>query len=228
MACTETKTEESREPQAPAQPTETQAAAPASFEIEIWKEEAPPCADPDGGAPLAAPALDGGAPVDVLPAVRGHVRGCYDELLARDPAAQGQLVEQIRLGPTGDVCAIRPTLRVGLSASMSACVEQRLKEARFEGVASPLYVPLTYAQRRRGGAFGPPSRIPNLHACGKSVSVPTEATFAYTADADGRVGDLKVDPWKGDQEALGCAANAVSAAPHAPLGQYVAKIRFHP
>jgi hypothetical protein len=219
--CAETHTE------AASAPVEETSAATASYDVEVWKDEAQPCpVDLDAGTPPQA--NDAGAPVDVLPAVRGHVRSCYDQLLEQDPTAQGQLVEQVWLAANGDVCAVRPTMRIGLTAGEAACVEKLLRGARFENVQSPLYVPLTYVQKRRGAAYGAPSRIPNLHACGRSITLPTEATFSYTTDAAGKVADLKVDPWKGDQTALECAANAVTAAPHAPNTSFVARIRFHP
>ncbi len=208
-------------------PAEETSAVTASYDVEVWKDEAPPCpVDPDAGAPDGG--ADAGPAVDVMPAVRGHVRSCYDQLLEQDPTAQGQLVEQVWLAANGDVCAVRPTMRIGLTSGQAACVEKLLRGARFENVQSPLYVPVTYVQKRRGAAYGAPSRIPNIHACGKSVTVVTEATFSYSSDGAGKVADLKVDPWKGDQAALECAANAVTAAPHASNTSFVARLRFHP
>jgi hypothetical protein len=230
VSCAETHSE--TEPAS--NPAEETASTTFAYDIEIWKDEHAGCpADPDAGAEPVASADAGadahaGAPVDVLPAVRQHVRSCYDDLLAQNPEAQGQLVEQLWFAPNGDVCAIRPTLRIGLAKTQTACVEKLLRPARFENVPSPLYVPLTYAQKRRGAAYGPPSRIAGIHGCGKTVATPTEATFSYTSDASGKVADLKVDPWKGDQAALECAANAVTNAPHPASMTFVANIKFHP
>jgi hypothetical protein len=236
LGCAETATDPNAPgPNAAATETtaETKTPSQMTYEIDIWKDEAAGCpVDPDAGPPPedsdAGAVAKPSAPVDVVPAVRAHVRSCYDDLLAANPEAQGQLVEQVWLAANGDVCAVRPTMRIGLPSSTSACVEKLLRGARFENVRSPLYVPLTYVQKNRGAAYGPPSRIPNLHTCGKTVTVPTEATFEYAADATGKVADLKVDPWKGDQTALECAANAVSATPHGANTTYVARLRFHP
>jgi hypothetical protein len=231
VGCAETATDPAAKVPAPETTTTNEPQQQVAFDIDIWKDESAGCpVDPDAGPPPEE--TDAAAPkaafVDVVPAVRAHVRACYDELLASSPEAQGQLVEQVWLAPNGDVCNVRPTMRIGLPPSASACVEKMLKGAKFENVRSPLYVPLTYVQKRRGAAWGAPSRIANLHTCGKSVSVPTEATFSYASDDQGKVTDLKVDPWKGDQGALECAANAVTAAPHAAGTSYIARLRFHP
>ena len=224
-SCAETAEKEAANP-----PVEEAVASTFNYDIEVWKDEHAGCpVDPDAGEPPPPP--DGGAagaPADVIPAVRQYARSCYDDLLAQNPEAQGQLVEQLWFAPNGDVCAIRPTLRIGLTSAHAACVQKLLKPARFENLPSPLYVPLTYAQKHRGAAYGPPARVAGIHGCIKTVKEATEATFSYTTDAAGKVADLKVDPWKGDQPALECAANAVTNAPHPASMSFVAKVKFHP
>lgn len=227
IACAETKQDGASAPVA---------AAPAevSWEAETWKD-APPAAcssDADGGAPAeeAAPS-DAGAPGSsepVVAAIRAHVRPCYDELLSKDPGAHGRIVLQVWTKGGGAVCGVRPSLRVGLPLSVASCVERMLKDAKFEGVPSPLTVPLTYTMKRPDGStYGHPSRV-ELGACAAKLGAPTDATITYATDATGQVGDLAVEPWHGDQAALECAADALKKSPHGASTQYVLRLRLHP
>jgi hypothetical protein len=237
VACAETKQD------GPTAPT-TAAPAEVRYDIETWKREGAPAAcgaDEDGGAPSASSTdEDAGVPADagpapssgssdaVVAAIRAHVRPCYDELLAQDPGAHGRLVEQVWLRRDGSVCGVRPTLRIGLSGAIATCFERMVRVARFEGVPSPLIVPLTYSMKRPDGAlYGHPARV-DLQGCGAKATVATEATLSYASDTTGEVGDLAVDPWKGDQGALECAANMIRKTPHGPSTQFVLRLLFHP
>lgn len=183
---------------------------------------------PDGDAGASATGAPAGSGESVVAAIRAHVRPCYDELLARAPGAHGRLAVQIWTRRDGSVCGVRPTLRLGLAPSLAACVERMVHDARFEGVPSPLAVPLTYAMKRPNGAiWGHPARI-DVEGCTSKLAAPTEATLSYASDANGHVGDLAVDPWKGDQPALECVANAVRTAPHGPSTQFVLRVRMRP
>lgn len=227
-SCAETKQDGATAPVAAA-------AAEVRWEIEAWKETAAPAAcaaDPDAGAPEADPDAGAGASAgsseSVISAIRSHVRSCYDELLAQDPGAHGRIVQQVFTRKDGSVCAVRPTLRVGLSPQLGTCVERMVRGARFEGVPSPLAVPLTYTMKRADGAlYGHPARV-DVQSCAAKVAVPTEATFAYLTDANGQPGDIAVDPWKGDQAALECTADAIKKTKHAASSPFVLSLRFHP
>jgi hypothetical protein len=209
----------------------------SAYEIEAFKEDRPPtCAADAGGmdggevdAESDASAPDGGSLGAVIAAVRDYLQPCWDDFANQEINGHGRLVAQVWTAPNGDVCSVRTTLRIGLSPGFSACVEKMLRAARFEGVPSPFYLPLTYVVRSADGSlYGHPSRVANIHGCGRSVSEPTEATIAYATDDAGRVGDLAIDPWKGDQKALECAAEAVRTAAHAPSTQFVLHLRYHP
>lgn len=219
----------------------TEAPPASTFEIEAYKEQPPiACAASDAGeADASEPApSDGGGPSDggedggtaaaVLAAVRAYVQPCFEEHAAREPNGHGRLVEQVFIAPSGEVCGARTTLRVGLSSEVASCVEKLLRGARFEGVPSPLWVPLTWTLVHEGRVAGHPSRVPNVHTCGRDVTTLTEATLTYATDDAGAVGDLAVDPWKGDQAALACAAEAVRRAPHGASSQFVLHLRYHP
>lgn len=207
----------------------------STYEIEAYKEVPPVTCAVDAGQAEAGEedaAVTDAAPADgavVLAAVRDYLQPCYEELATKEPNAHGRLVEQVWLAPNGDVCAVRTTLRIGLSTMAAACIEKNLRAARFEGIPSPFWVPLTWVVKDGTGTlYGHPSRVPNIHGCGRDIKTMTEATFAYTTDDAGHIGDLAVDPWIGDQKALECAAEALKGAPHAPSTEFVLKLRYHP
>lgn len=213
------------------------APATVDWDLETWKDVEPascttgddggaPAPDPDAGTPAPGQGTGSGEPV--VAAIRAHVRPCYDELLAREPGAHGRLVLQIWTRRDGSVCGVHTTLRLGLGPAVAECVARMVRDARFEGVASPLTLPLTYAMKRPNGAlWGHPARV-DVGDCTSKLASPTEATLAYASDATGQVGDLAVDPWKGDQTALECLANAVRKTAHGPSTQFVLRARLHP
>jgi len=107
-------------------------------------------------------------------------------------------------------------------------MEQRLAGARFSapgGNGATLSIPVTYLQKKQSGPF---ETVAALERCADSLKQPTEATIEYTTDPRGAVGDVKVDPWKGDQEVLGCVADALSSVPHPPGIHFVIQAKFQP
>lgn len=207
------------EPPAAEQPSEIPT---KTFEIAIEKTS-PSCGD--GGVGAEAPMLRAD---EVIARLKQQFRECYDVALEDNPEEAGRIIEVVRVAADGAVCRAHTSERIGLSTGLAKCIEQRLSGARFSapgGSGATLSIPVTYIQKKQAG---PAETIAALEHCADALKQPTEATIEYTTDARGAVGDVKVDPWKGDQEVLGCVADALSNVPHPPGIHFVIQAKFQP
>jgi hypothetical protein len=193
-----------------------------TFEIAIEKTT-PSCAD--SGIAGEAPMLRAD---EVVARLKQGFRECYDAELQDNPEEAGRIIEVVRVAADGAVCKTHASERIGLSAPLAKCMEQKIAGARFSapgGNGATLSIPVTYLQKKH---VGPTETIATLEHCADALKQPTEATIEYTTDARGAVNDVRVDPWKGDQEVLGCVADALSATVHPPDTHFVVQARFQP
>ncbi len=201
-----------------------------TFEIAFQRAHATGSCGADGGPTAAAPILSADAAITRL---REKFKGCYDRLLESDPEARGRLIEEIKIAPDGSVCAVSTSERIGLPADLATCIERIVASAQFMppgGSGSPLSIPVPYVAPRgpNGPVAWPTLATPAIEHCAASAKQLTEATIQYSTDQAGGVGDLQIDPWKGDQDVLGCTADALRAVPHPPSVHFVVHARFQP
>lgn len=179
----------------------------------------------DGGTPNASPMLSADTAVAML---RDRYKECYTQVLEAQPEARGRIIEAIRVAPDGTVCAFGTSERIGLPSMVATCIEKITAGAHFMapgGTGTVLEIPVTYVHPHDAW---PTVATPDIEHCADRVKQPTEATIRYTTNEGGWVGDVQIDPWKGDQEALGCTADAISKVKHPPNLHFVINARFDP
>lgn len=214
---------------AEASPPETPASGPPTkaFEIAFLRAHSTGSCGADGGPTAASPVLSADGAITRL---REKFTGCYKRLLESDPEARGRLIEDIKIAPDGSVCAVSTSERIGLPADLATCIERIVASAQFMppgGNGSMLRIPVTYVHQQHGVRDAWPTlATAAIEHCAESVKQPTEATIQYTTDDAGAVGDVRIDPWKGDQDVLGCTADALHGVQHPPRMRFVVHARF--
>jgi hypothetical protein len=187
-----------------------------SFDIEVQRYAHPP-------AMCAATEKAIGSTTSQMLALRPAFSDCYNQLLIDDPLAEGKVVLEVFVGPSGQVCNVRMKSRAGLSNAFAQCAAERIAATQFDSPGL-VVMPITFEHEPSAH----PVQMDVLGRCASVVSVPTDATITYSADENGKVADLRVDPWHGDQDALGCVAEALGAEALTPSQHFVARVKMYP
>ncbi len=216
----------------------------------------PPAVEKSADAVPAQPSYSRGvtpterAIADTLPAFRS----CYRHGLFKDATQDGHVAIVARITADGRVAKVETYAGCDLSGEAIACMMNATRGLRFDPPAdgsATIVIPAVFAPRKghahrepssndvyTAGAFlTVESARPALHACeegARHAGKPVEAsgTFTLELDARGKVLTQHVDPWKGDQELLTCAAAVIEKLQFAPptggKGNMIARIVFNP
>ncbi len=187
---------------------------------------------------------------DTLPAFRS----CYRHSLLKDATQDGHVAIVARVMADGRVAKVETYAGCDLSSQAIACMMDATQRLRFDPPAegsATVVIPAVFAPRS-GHAHHEPSpndvytasafltvesARPALHACeehARHAGKPVEAagTFSLELDSRGKVTKQHVDPWKGDQELLTCAASVVEKLQFSPpaggKGNLIARFIFNP
>jgi hypothetical protein len=112
--------------------------------------------------------------------------------------------------------------------SVATCIEKIAMNAHFMapgGNGTVLEIPVTYT---RPHDAWPTVATPEIEHCADLAKQATEATIQYDTNDLGFAADVQINPWKGDQEVLGCLGEALSKVKHPPKTHFVIQARFQP
>jgi hypothetical protein len=158
-------------------------------------------------------------------------RACYHKGLLYDPTQDGHVAIVLRIGPDGRVARVESYGACDLSAEVITCMMEAAKGLRFDAPAEgadTVTVPAVFhpqdldrTQPLPSEPFAAAAYVvveqarPALHACEATARSRHQqpfasATFTVELDAQGGVAHINVDPWKGNQDMLGCMAEVVN------------------
>jgi hypothetical protein len=209
----------------------------------------------DAGAPppIASTEQLGRTPTErAIEDTRTAFRSCYHRGLVHDPTQFGHVAIVLRVGPNGRVQKTESYGACELQHDVVACMRDVGKALRFDppvGGKDTIIIPVVF--QPRGGADSLSSHNDaytaaayvalegmkaELHECetrarheGKDVEA--WGVFDMTIDAHGSVTSANVDPYHGDQELLGCAAEVMQRMkllpPEGGKGKLQARITFN-
>lgn len=215
--------------------------------------EPPPSLDPTDHRPVAR-SRERTLGEEAIQATHRDFRSCFRKSLLRDPAQDGRVAMVLRVGPEGNVARVEEYAACELSAEALACMKQVASRVRFDAPPSgseTITIPVAFTSRDgvrktvatdddayTAAAFlSVESARPSLHVCeeaARSAHAGLEAsgTFTLSLAADGRVTRVHVDPWRGEQSLLSCAAAALERVVFQPpprgKGTVIARINFNP
>lgn len=227
----------------PTIPPWTPAAAAVSFAI---KDDP---SDPRNEQTPPAPPGQAARLEQIAQNTRMQFRHCYNRGLLYDPTQDGHVAVVLRLAKDGRVAQVETYGACDISTMVLRCMMDEAKTLRLDppqpGVET-ITVPVVFNQSRQRSAHVMPNDVytaqayvaletarPAFHACemkarkGAKSAVAT-ATFALDLDQQGKVVHAHVDPWSGDQDVLGCAAEAMDKVgfPPPPAGKAKAIVRL--
>ncbi|HVH42449.1 MAG TPA: AgmX/PglI C-terminal domain-containing protein [Labilithrix sp.] len=181
-------------------------------------------------------------------------RSCYRQGLVRYPTQDGRVAIVLRIGGDGRVAKVESYGACELAPESISCmygVAQRLRFPPPPSGSDTVTIPATFTSRdgvRRtvptgndaytaGAYVSLEAARPALHACEDSArreGRPVESTGTFTMDiaSGGRVAKVNVEPWRGDQALVLCAARALQglqfATPVGGKGTVIARLNFNP
>jgi hypothetical protein len=219
----------------------------------------PPAITTDAGAPVidqdfVARTKDRTATEIAIEATHRDFRSCYRKGLVRHPTQDGRVAIVLRIGPDGRVAKVESYAACELDPESISCmygVAQRLRFPPPANGSETVTIPATFTSRdgvRRtvptfNDSYTAAAYVtletarPALHQCEEQArreGRPLEATgtFTMSIDPEGRVTKAHVDPWKGDQVILTCAARALEGIKFTPpaggKGTVIARLNFNP
>ncbi len=216
-----------------------------------WSPTAP--ADDAGAPPVASTEQLGRTPTErAIEDTRSAFRSCYHRGLVHDPTQFGHVAIVLRVGPNGRVQKTESYGACELQHDVVACMRDVGKALRFDPPAlgkDTIIIPVVF--QPRGGSDSLSSHNDaytaaayvalegmkaELHECetrarheGKDVEA--WGVFDMKIDAHGSVTSANVDPYHGDQELLGCAAEVMQRMkllpPEGGKGKLQARITFN-
>lgn len=181
-------------------------------------------------------------------------RSCYMKSLVHDPTQDGRVAIVLRIGSDGRVVRTEEYAACEILPEAIACMKSTAARLRFPPPAKgaeTVTIPSVFTSRdgiRRSNATPNDaytaaayvtieSGRPAYHACEQQArrelrSVEASGTFNMAIARDGSVTRAHIDPWKGDQQLLSCAAQALEALKFAPppggSGTVIARLNFNP
>ena len=181
-------------------------------------------------------------------------RSCYRRGLVRHPTQDGRIAIVLRVGPDGRVAKVESYAACELATESVACMVGVAQKLRFpkpalgsETVTLPAVftsrdgvrrtVPTSNDAYTAGAYVTLETARPWLHACEDEArrsgqTVEATGTFSMDIAADGRVMRAHVDPWRGNQPLLACAAHALErlafTPPNGGKGIVIARLNFNP
>jgi hypothetical protein len=181
-------------------------------------------------------------------------RSCYMKSLVHNPTQDGRVAIVLRVGADGRVLKAEEYAACEILPEAIACMKATASRLRFPppaGGSETITIPSMFTSRdgvRKATASANDaytaaayvtieSGRPAYHACEERArrelrSVEAWATFNMTIARDGSVTRAHVDPWKGDQELLACAAHALEQLKFSPppggAGTVIARLNFNP
>lgn len=209
----------------------------------------------DGGAPLPASTEQlGRTPTErAIEDTRAAFRSCYHRGLVHDPTQYGHVAIVLRVGPTGRVMKTESWGACEIQHDVIACMRDVAKAYRFDppqGGKDTVIIPVVFQPRGGESAMSSQndaytaqayvtleSMRPDLHECesrARSQGKDVEAwgVFDMQIDKSGAVVSANIDPYHGDQELLGCAAEVMQRMklppPQGGKGKLLARITFNP
>ncbi|HEX4515575.1 MAG TPA: AgmX/PglI C-terminal domain-containing protein [Polyangiaceae bacterium] len=184
---------------------------------------------------------------------RAQFRSCYHRGLVHDPTQYGHVAIVLRVGPNGRVLKTESWGACELQHDVVACMRDVGKAYRFDppaGGKDTVIIPVVFQPRNGAGAISTQndaytaqayvnleSMRPQLHECesrARSQGKDVEAwgVFDMAIDKSGQVTSANIDPFHGDQELLGCAAEVMQRMklppPDGGKGKLLARITFNP
>jgi hypothetical protein len=208
----------------------------------------------DAGAPPSTTEQRGRTPTErAIEDTRAPFRSCYHRGLVHDPTQYGHVAIVLRVGPNGRVAKAESFGACELQHDVLACMRDVGKALRFDPPPSgkdTVVIPVVFEPR--GGADSLSSHNDDytaqayvalegmsaeLHDCesrARHAGKDVEAWGVYdmAIDARGAVTSANIDPYHGDQELLGCAAEVLQrmklAPPDGGKGKLLARITFNP
>lgn len=246
--------EDQRAARAPVTPND-EAAAAGEVAVSLTPRVVPPCFEATELADAAAPTTIPGGERGVA-AIRPSIKRCYDDALLHSPDMDGKATFDMHVAQNGRVEHVEVSSTCGLAADVVLCVRDAMGRAEFEaGQAMTARIPVAFVSQAtpstatstvgfvtvsdfvvRANEEMNKAKRP-LAECAKKAAArgkfpPTWAELTVTLEPDGKVHEIQVDPYAGDQALLGCAAEAVEkvAFPPPPKGArtFHQRISFEP
>jgi hypothetical protein len=209
---------------------------------------------PDGTTQPASTEQLGRTPTErAIEDTRAQFRSCYHRGLVHDPTQYGHVAVVLRVGPNGRVLKTESWGACELQHDVIACMRDVGKGYHFDPPASgkdTVIIPVVFQPRSGAGAMSTQndaytaqayvtleSMRPALHDCesrARSAGKDVEAwgVFDMAIDKNGAVTSANIDPFHGDQELLGCAAEVMQRMklppPDGGKGKLLARITFNP
>ncbi len=208
----------------------------------------------DAGAPSASTEQLGRTPTErAIEDTRSAFRSCYHRGLVHDPTQYGHVAIVLRVGAAGRVLKTEAWGACEIQHDVIQCMRDVAKAYRFDPPASgkdTIIIPVVFQPRAGRGAMSTEndaytaqayvtleSMRPELHECeararreGKDVEA--WGVFDMSLDKTGAVTSANIDPYHGDQELLGCAAEVMQKMklppPEGGKGKVLARITFNP
>lgn len=210
--------------------------------------------DAGGRALSTSPGMLGRTPTELaVEGTRAAFRSCYHRGLVSDPTQFGHVAIVLRIGPSGRVLKTESYGACSIQHDVIACMQDYGKSLRFDppsGGKDTVVIPVVFEPRSgpsvdttHNDAYTAQAYVtleslrPALHACAaraRSDGKDVEAWGVYdlTIDAHGAVTSANIDPYRGDQGLLGCAAEVLQRMrlppPDGGQGKLLARITFNP
>ncbi len=238
------------------------AACPPPGELgQEWYPEIPDWSPPpssassgdDAGAPASTEHF-GRTPTErAIEDTRHAFRSCYHRGLVADPTQYGHVAIVLRVGPNGRVLKTESFGACELQHDVVACMRDVGKALRFDppaGGKDTIVIPVVFqprggvdSQSTSNDSYTAQAYValegmkPELHACEERArqsgrDVEAWGVYDMAIDKNGAVTSANIDPFHGDQDLLGCAAEVMQrmklAPPEGGKGKLLARITFNP
>ena len=153
---------------------------------------------------------------------------------------EGRLIATVEIGKDGVASSVGPLRICGVPWDVASCIQAKMTGADFGGTAARrVQIPMTFAP---SGAKEPPrfvaaammaleGSLRDLHAClstaqAKTPNASASASLHLDVDLTGKIIGTNLDPWRGNQDLLTCAAGTVGKLNFATQGTAVVKVEL--
>lgn len=182
---------------------------------------------------------------------RRGFRRCYHRGLLYDPTEDGHAAFVLRVDRTGHVARVEVWGACDLAHEALVCMRDEAAQVKLAPPAAgsaTVMVPAVFTQgddrpHSRNDGYAAAAYVavestrPSLHRCEQAARRNGESVFATAlmtidVDAEGQGAHVSVDQWKGSQDLLACAAQALRDAAYPPppagRGRVVVPVVFNP